>query len=143
VNAELAKRQGALEGREQRLEHLAQSSRTRLADLREQDHQLEAQAQTYEQQWMELSIQLTLCEAAGRTEERDYFPLKARQLAADWQVRQRQAKREKHTARSLRLLNKCEGYCRELRQVLRQQEDLQAQARDMYALCELLDGEIS
>src|SRR5205807_8859494 len=129
VNSELAKRQGALEGREQRLEHLAQSSRTRLADLRDQDHQLEAQAHTYEQQWMELSIQVIPFEAAGRTEERDYFPIKARQLAADWQVRQRKAKLEKNTARRLRLLNKCEGYCCELRQVLRQQEDLQAQAR--------------
>src|SRR5205085_10394293 len=119
VNSELAKRQAALEGREQRLEHLAQSSRTRLADLRDQDHQLEAQAHTYEQQWMELSIQVIPFEAAGRTEERDYFPIKARQLAADWQVRQRKAKLEKNTARRLRLLNKCEGYCCELRQVLR------------------------
>src|SRR5229473_8423736 len=64
VNSELAKRQGVLEGREQRLEHLAQISRARLADLRDQDHQLEAQAQTYEQQWMELSIQVILFEAA-------------------------------------------------------------------------------
>ncbi len=139
VNSELAKRQGVLEGREQRLEHLAQLSRARLANLRDQDHQLEAQAHTYEQQWMELSIQVIPFEAAGRTEERDYFPLKARQLAADWQVRQRKAKLEKNTARSLRLLNKCEGYCRELRQVLRQQEDLQAQARDMYELDQAKD----
>src|SRR5215469_13056955 len=29
-------------------------------------------------------------------------------------------------------MDKCEQYCRELRQVLRHQEDLQAQARDMY-----------
>ena len=139
MNSELAKRQGALEGREQRLEHLAQISRTRLADLRDQDHQLEAQAHTYEQQWMELSIQVIPFEAAGRTEERDYFPIKARQLAADWQVRQRKAKLEKNTARRLRLLNKCEGYCCELRQVLRHQEDLQAQARDMYELDQAKD----
>src|SRR5215470_1777685 len=32
------------------------------------------------------------------------------------------------------ILTKCEGYCRELRHVLRQQEDLEAQARDMYEL---------
>ena len=31
-------------------------------------------------------------------------------------------------------MDKCEGYCRGLRQVLRHQEDLQAQARDMYEL---------
>jgi hypothetical protein len=134
VNSELAKRQGGLAGREDRLEHLAQISRARLADLRDQDHQLETQAHIYAQQWMELSSQVILCEATGRTEERDYFPLKARQLAADWKVRQRKAQREKNATRSLRILNKCEGYCRELRQVLRQQEDLEAQAREMYEL---------
>jgi hypothetical protein len=31
-------------------------------------------------------------------------------------------------------LNKCEGYCQELRHVLRRQEDLAAQAREMYEL---------
>ncbi len=31
-------------------------------------------------------------------------------------------------------MDKCEGYCRELRQVLRHHEDLQTQARDMYEL---------
>jgi len=31
-------------------------------------------------------------------------------------------------------MDKCEEYCRELWQVLRRQEDLQAQARDMYEL---------
>ncbi len=134
VNSELAKRQGVLEGREQRLDHLAQSSRARLANLREQDHQLEAQAHTYEQRWMELSSRVIPFEVAGQTEERDYFPLKARQLAADWQVRQRKTKLEKNAVRRQRLLDKCEGYCRELRQVLRQQEDLEAQARDMYEL---------
>ena len=67
-------------------------------------------------------------------EERDYFPLKARQLAADWEVRQRKTKLEKNAVRRQRILDKCEGYCRELRQVLRQQEDLEVQARDMYEL---------
>jgi hypothetical protein len=134
VNSELAKRQGVLEGREHRLEHLAQISRVRLADLRDQDHQLEAQACTYAQRWMELSERLIQFEAAGRTEERDYFPVKAQQLAADWEVRQRKAKLEKHAVRRQRALDKCEGYCRELRQVLRQQEDLEAQAREMYEL---------
>src|SRR6266516_1977585 len=71
-----------------------------------------------------LSLQRLPFEAMNQTEERDYFPLKARQLAADWEVRQRKTKLEKHAARSLRILSKCEGYCRELRQVLRQQEDL-------------------
>jgi hypothetical protein len=123
-----------LEGREQRLERLAQASRARLSDLRDQDQHLQEQAQAYEQQWRELSLQILPFEATNQTEERDYFPLKARQLAADWEVRQRKTKLEKHAAQSLRILNKCEGYCRELRQVLRQQEDLEAQARNMYEL---------
>src|SRR5437660_4789663 len=139
MNSELAKRQGVLEGREQRLEHLAQSSRTRLANLRDQDHQLEAQVHTYEQQWMELSSRVIPFEVAGQTEERDYFPLKARQLAAEWEVRQRKTKLEKNAVRRQRLLDKCEGYCRELRQVLRQHEDLEVQARDMYELDQAKD----
>src|SRR5258708_10304751 len=49
-------------------------------------------------------------------------------------MRQRKAKLEKNAVRRQRLLDKCEGYCRELRQVLRQQEDLEAHARDMYEL---------
>ena len=134
VNSELAKRQVVLEGREQRLERLAQASRAYLSDLRDQDQHLQEQAQAYEEQWMELSLQVLPFEATNQTEERDYFPLKARQLATDWEVRQRKAKLEKNAVRSLRIVNKCEGYCRELRQVLRRQEDLEAQARDMYEL---------
>src|SRR5260370_40122055 len=68
---------------------------------------------------MELSERLVPFEVAGQTEEREYFPLKARQLAADWEVRQRKTKLEKHATRRLRILHTCEGYCRELRQVLR------------------------
>jgi hypothetical protein len=139
VNSELAKRQVVLEGRVQRLERLAQASRTRLSDLRDQDQHLQEQAQAYEQQWRELSLQILPFEATNQTEERDSFPLKARQLAADGEVRQRKTKLEKHAAQSLRILNKCEGYCRELRQVLRQQEDLEAQARDMYELDQTKD----
>jgi hypothetical protein len=134
VNSELAKRQVVLEGRVQRLERLAQARRARLTDLGDQDRQLQEQAQAYEQQWMELSLQVLSLETTGQTEERDYFPLKARQLATDWEVRQRKVKLEKHAVQSLRLLNKCEGYCRELRQILRRQEDLEAQAREMYEL---------
>jgi hypothetical protein len=134
VNSELAKRQVVVEGRRHRLEHLAQASRVRLSELRDQDHHLQEQVQAYEQQWMHLSLQVTQYEAAGQTEHRDYFPVKARQLATDWEVRQRKAKLEKHAVRSLRLLNKCERYCRELRQVLRRQEDLESQARQMYEL---------
>jgi hypothetical protein len=134
VNSELAKRQVVLEGRVHRLEHRAQASRARLIFLRDQDQHLQEQAQAYEQQWMELSLQVLRFEATNQTEERDYFPLKARQLATDWEVRQRKAKLEKNAVRRLRILNKCEGYCQELRQVLRRQEDLESQAREMYEL---------
>ena len=133
-NSELIKRQGALEGRGHRLEHLAQVSRARLAYLRDQDHQLEEEAQIYEQRWKELSGRLVQFEAAGRTDERDYFPVKARHVAAEWEVRQRKARLEKNAVRRQRILDKCEGYCRDLRQVLRRQEDLQVQAREMYEL---------
>src|SRR5436190_2635744 len=83
---------------------------------------------------MVLSLQGLTVEATGQTGERDYFPIKARQLATDWEMRQRKTKLEKNAVRRQRLLDKCEGYCRELRQVLRQQEDLEVQARDMYEL---------
>src|SRR5260221_5130528 len=130
VNSELAKRQRVAQGRLQRLERLAQASRARLTDLRDQDHQLQEQVHAYEQQWSELSLQVMPFEATGQREERDYFPVKARQLATDWEVRQRKAKLAKHAVRRQGLLNKCEGYCRELRHVLRRQEDLEGQARE-------------
>jgi hypothetical protein len=134
VNSELTKRQVVLEGKGQRLEHLAQVSRARLAQLIEQEQQLKAQASVYEQRRVELLVQVVQFEAAGQTEERDYFPIKAQQLAADWEVRQRKTKLEKHAVRRQRVLDKCEEYSRELRHVLRNQEDLQTQARDMYEL---------
>jgi hypothetical protein len=134
VNSELAKRQLVTTGRHHRLEHLAQACRARLAQLAEQDHRLEEQAQAYEQRRDELLVQVIHLEAAGQTEEREYFPVKARHVATEWEIRQRKAKLEKNAVRSLRLLNTCEGYGRELRHVLRRQEDLEAQARQMDAL---------
>lgn len=134
VNSELVKRQRVAQGRQQRLERSAQTCRVRLANLREQDQELQEQVLTYEQRLSELSLQVMPLEATDQTEERNYFPLKARQVATEWEVRQRQAKLEKHAVRSLGLLTKCEGYCRELRHVLRRQEDLEAQAREMYEL---------
>ena len=88
----------------------------------------------YEQRRNDLAIQVTQFEEAGRTEERGYFPVKARHVAVDWEVRQNRTKLEKNVLRRSRLMDKCEGYCRELRQVLRYQEDLQTQARDRYEL---------
>ena len=81
-----------------------------------------------------MGIQVSAFEATGRTEEPAYFPVKARHVAAAWQVRHRQAKLDKNARRRQRQLDMCESYCREQRQMLRQQEDLQAQARDMFEL---------
>ena len=134
MNSELAKRQEGLEGRVQRLEQLAQASRGRLARLIAQDQRCEEQAHKYEQRQIKLLAQVTRFEEAGQTEERGYFPLKARQLAAGWQVRQHQRKLEKSAVRRQREVDKCAGYCRELRQVLRQREDLLDRARAMYEL---------
>jgi hypothetical protein len=134
VNSELVKRQLVAQGRQHRLECLAQACRARLTQLEEQDHHLEEQAQAYAQRKDELGVQVIHLEAAGQTEEREYFPIKARHVATEWEVRQRKAKLEKHATRRQSLLNKCEGYCRELRHVLRRQEDLEAQAREMYEL---------
>jgi len=134
VNSELAKRQLALEGRGQRLEQLAQASRVRVARLIVQDQRYEEQAHGYEQRQIQLSAQVTQLEAAGQTEERGYFPLKARHLAVGWEVRQCQTKLEKSALRRQREVDKCEGYCRELRLVHRHREDLVARARDMYEL---------
>jgi len=134
VNSELAKRQDVAQRRAQRLHQLAQACRVRLGQLREQDEQLEAHVSVYEQRRKELLIQVSQFEEAGRTEERNYFPLKVGQVAAEWEVRQDKTKLEKNALRRFRLMDKCERYCRELRQVLRHQEDLQAQARDMYEL---------
>jgi len=134
VNSELAKRQQVLEGRRQRLERLAQASRGRLAGLMAQDRRGEEQVLLYKQPQIQLSTQLSQLEAAEHTQERGYFPLKARQLAADWEVRQRQTKLDKNALRRQREVSNCEGYCRELRQVLRQRDDLVSQAREMYEL---------
>jgi len=134
VNSELAKRQIVAQGRAQRLQQLAQACRARLGQLREQDEQLQAHVLAYEQHRNDLLIQVSQFEEAGQTEERSYFPVKARQVAVDWEVRQRRTKLEKNALRRQQLMDKCEGYCRGLRQVLRHQEDLQAQARDMYEL---------
>jgi hypothetical protein len=134
VNSELAKRQAVAQRRAQRLQRLAQACRARLGQLREQDEQLEAHVLVYEQRRNELLIQVSQFEEAGRTQERNYFPLKARQVAAEWEVRQDRTKLEKNALRRVHLMDKCEGYCRELRQVLRHQEDVQAQARDRYEL---------
>jgi hypothetical protein len=128
VNSELAKRQGMAQGRVQRLEQLTHAQRVRFAQLLEQAQQLQVQAHAYEEQGMELSLQVTLFETTGQIEERSYFPVKARQLAVDWEMRQRKARLEKNAVRRQALLNKCEGYCQELRQVLRRQEDLEAAA---------------
>jgi hypothetical protein len=88
----------------------------------------------YKQHRDELLVQVIPFEEVGQTEEREYFPVKARHVATEWELRQRKAKLEKPAVRRQCILNKCEGYCCELRHVLRRQEDLEAQARQMYEL---------
>ena len=134
VNSELAKRQVVTQRRLQRLQQLALACRARLSQLKEQDELLEAHILAYEQRRNDLLIQVTQFEEDCRTEEQSYFPVKARLVAVDWEVRQNRIKLEKNALRRPRLMDKCEGYCRRLREVLRYQEDLQAQSRDMYEL---------
>jgi len=134
VNSELAKHQGVVERRVHRLEQLAQMCRVRLVQLEEQDCQLQEQVVAYEQRRSELLVQVTQFEDADRTEERSYFPVKARQVAVEWEVCQCGIKLERNAVRRQRVIDKCEGYCRELRQALRHQEDLHTQAREMYEL---------
>jgi hypothetical protein len=110
VNSELAKRQTVVQGRTQRLDRLAQASRARLMDLQGQAQQLQEQAQVSEQQGIALSLQVTAFEALGQTEEQDYFPVKARQLAVDWERRKLQARLEKNALRRQHLFSKCEGF---------------------------------
>ena len=75
VNSELAKRLQVLEGRGQRLQHLAQASRGRLARLIAQDQRCQEQVQVYEQCQIKLSAQFTVLAEAGQMQERGYFPL--------------------------------------------------------------------
>jgi len=134
VNSELAKRQEVLQRRVCRLEQRAQACRVRLARLREESHSLQEQLQVYEPRRQELFVQVRSLEAAERTEEPAYFPIKARQCAADWQVRRCKARLDKNAERRQRQMDTCEASCRELRQILRQHADLQAQARAMFEL---------
>jgi len=76
VNSELVKRQLVVQGRQHRLECLAQACRARLTQLEEQDQHLEEQAQAYAQRKDELGVQVIHLEAAGQTEKREYFPSK-------------------------------------------------------------------
>jgi hypothetical protein len=134
VNSELVKRQGVLQRRVGRLEQRAQACRVRLARLLEEERTLQEQLRIDEPRCQELLVQVRSLEAAGSTEEPIYFPIKARACATDWQVRQCQARLDKNAGRRQRQMDTCEACCRELRQILRQQADLQAQARAMFEL---------
>jgi hypothetical protein len=134
VNSELAKRQEVLQRRVGRLEQRAQACRVRLARLLEEERTLHEQLQVYEPRSPQLFVQVRSLEAAGSTEEPAYFPIKAPACATDWQVRRCKARLDKNAGRRQRQMDTCEAYCRELRQMLRQQADLQAQARAMFEL---------
>jgi len=88
VNSELAKRQGVTTGRQRHLHSLAPACRARLAQRKDQDDQRAAHVQAYAQRRDELVVQVMDLEAAGQTEEPEYFPVQARHGAPDWEGRQ-------------------------------------------------------
>ena len=100
----------------------------------EEAHHLQELLQVYEPPRQALRVQLHACESTGSIQEPAYFPVKARAGAADWQLRRCQAKLDKTARRRQRQMDTCEGYSRDLRQILRQQAVLQAQARAMFEL---------
>jgi hypothetical protein len=134
VNSEQTKRQAILQGRVQRLERFAQASRARLVQLVRRDQYLQEQVQAYEQRSSELSVQVLVLQEAGQTEARNALSLKAQQAAIKRRADQHRVKLEKNALQRKKEIDKCQRYCQELPKALRRQEDLQAQARDMYEL---------
>jgi hypothetical protein len=134
VNSELTKRQGEVQGRVQRLQRLAQAARTRLSQRLKQQSRLQEQTRIHEQRRDELAAQVRALEETGQVQWRNYTRLKARRLTEEEKVRRGLDKLEKNAVQRQKEMDTCEKYCRELRQALRKQEDLQAQARNMYEL---------
>lgn len=132
VNSELTKRQEEVQRRVQRLERLAQAARTRLSQRLKQESRLQEQTRVHEQRRDELLVQVRALEETGQG--RNYVRIKARQLTEEEKVRQGLDKLEKKGMQRQKEMDTCEKYCRELRQTLRRQDDLQAQARNMYEL---------
>jgi hypothetical protein len=134
VNSELTKRQEEVQRRVQRLQRLAQASRVRLSQLLKQQGRLQEQIRASEQRRNELLAKVRAFEETGQVHQRGYASAKARQLAVERQVHRYNDRLQKNAQYRELQMGKCERYCQELRQVLRRQEDLQAQARNMYEL---------
>jgi hypothetical protein len=134
VNSELTKRQEEVQRRVQRLQRLAQAARTRLSQRLKQESRLQERTRVHEQRRDELLVQVRALEETGQVQGRNYVRIKARQLTEEEKVRQGLDKLEKKAMQRQKEMDTCEKYCRELRQTLRRQDDLQAQARNMYEL---------
>ncbi len=134
VNSELVKRRTVLEKRVAHLHRLAAESRKRLRQMRESDQVREQQVVIWEQRQQDLLAQVTAMETIGQSGEPGLLAIKAQQLEAEWEVHHRRVLLEATSVGGKRELNYCEKSCRVLRQVLRQQEDLQACEREMQEL---------
>ena len=134
VNSELVKRRTVLEKRLAHLHRLAAESRKRLRQMRASDQVREEQVVIWEQRQQELLAQVTALETIGQSGEPGFLAIKAQQLEAEWEVHHRRVLLQATSVAGKRELNHCEQSCRALRQVLRQQEDLQACEREMREL---------
>jgi hypothetical protein len=134
VNSELVKRRTALEKRVAHLHRLAAESRKRLRQMRECDQMHEQQVVIWEQRQQDLLAQVPALETIDQFGEPHFLALKAQQLEAEWQVHHRRVLLEAMRVAGKRELNHCEQSCRALRQVLRQQEELQTCERAMQEL---------
>ncbi len=134
VNSELVKQRTILEKRLAHLHRLAAQSRKRLRQMRESDQVREEQVVIWEQRQQDLLSQVTALEAVGLSEEPGLLVIKAQQLEAEWEVHHRRVLLQATSVAGKREMNHCEQSCRALRQVLRQQEDLQTCEREMREL---------
>ena len=134
VNSELVKQRTILEKRLAHLQRLAAQSRKRLRQMRESDQVREEPVVIWEQRQQDLLSQVTALEAVGLSEEPGLLVIKAQQLEAEWEVHHRRVLLQATSVAGKREMNHCEQSCRALRQVLRQQEDLQTCEREMREL---------
>ena len=134
VNSELVIRRTVLEKRVAHLHRLAAQSRKRLQQMCASNQVREEQVVSWEQRQQELLAQVTALETIGQSDEPGLLAIKAEQLEVEWEVHHRRVLLEATSVAEKRELNHCEQSCRALRQVLRQQEDLQACEREMQEL---------
>jgi hypothetical protein len=134
VNSELVKRRTVLEKRLAHLHRLAAESRKRLRQMRECDQMREQQLVIWEQRQQDLLAQVRALQTSDQLGESHFLAIKAQQLEAEWEVHHRRVLLEATSGAEKRELKHGEQSCRALRQVLRQQEDLQAYEREMQEL---------